>query len=732
MSKIGIFKPDERQRETNTILSMLQVQLNHSVIELEGHGEDGACPVIYPEPSLRFMDFASTLGKTEELHYELAVFRLASALFDEVDLKLNEDTPRDIVENVIRLRRKNNVANWIRWYVDDVVRNEARSQIASPNHNSGERIIFSYLSGGFFEEACRQALEMGNVRLATLLAQANGGGNDDEFRLDLLDQLSVWRTGGTDALISPEYRRVIELLSGSLTISKGNGKRDETERVDDLAIATGLDWVRTFSLFLHFDQRFEAGIEDSVNAYEASIGQGEGDDVIVPPLPPHVERDLKPGSKRFRDVLRKGTYPSDVVFAMLKLFSQRDYPLEGLLDPRQYGPSSCNFGLAFHLAQLLSRVLGVRDFGDRIDLGIDGEALARLENWRGNSAGHDNLCVHYAMQLEVVGLWTWSAFVLLHLELRESRKASLVALLARNVTKLSAERGGEDGQERNAAEAFLVDTLKVPVEWIHEARADAAGYCQDRFAEYEHLMRAHQYGRAHEVAICFLAPEGMIRHDFALILDLFTPFRKSAIAPAEDDADQEMATADTMAADMIEVPGWQAGGQVYLDYIAACRSLPWLVATHAPSLVAALDSELRSNKSQINTEETIALISDTMGPEAAAVARRIEGMAAKIPRLVQRVNELFDGIVGARGQPTTITVARSQMVASLHNCVRSLKATRTLCRLATYLPSLDVELGDGKVESTVDSAPSGGPPVEVENLHFMANAYCAALVEGSA
>lgn len=752
--------PTTKARSTAKAIAMLKTQLAHSTVEVN---DDDGCPVAYPNDALRFHDFASTLEGDKGAHYDVAIFRLASALFDEIDLKLpagrDEPIDRSLLDEVTRMRRKNNVANWIRWYVGDAMRSEVRAQMAAPTKTSGEHIVFSYMSAGYLEDACKHAIEIGDVRLATLLAQAEAGGNDDEFRLDLLDQLSVWRTGGADTFISPEYRRVFELLSGNVLLSKGNGKRDAADRVDDVTIAGGLDWVRAFSLFLHYDQRFEAGLEETVAAYESSIGVGEGDNVVVPPLPPYLERDVKPGSKRFRDLIRSGAYQQDVLFALLKLFAQpSEFEVENLAQPLSYGPDKCSYGPAFHLIQIFAKVLRNRDLSDRVDLGVEVGALAQENNVQGNSARYDNLCVSFAMQLETLGEWTWAAFVLLHLELANSRREAIIALLARNVEKLApitksgdraypTSRGETGSDDFNSETKFLVHTLKVPEEWIHEARADLAGWRQDRYAEYNHLLRANLYGRAHDVAVCYLAPEGIIRHDFALLLDLFAPFR------SHGDAHDHEGGEGAALRDEIDIPGWSSGGQVYLDYIAVCRSLPWLVATHSPALVRVADSaeaalQRQDGANRESAEDIFALIESIVGAEAAVAARRIERMACRIPSVVQRVSELFEGPAAARGHGTTMMVARSQMVASLHNCARSLKATRALGRLATLLPALDVDLHiqlprdelaaatslQGAAEGVAaasDECRGGGfapPPVEIESLHFLANAYCDALV----
>ncbi|MCO5614262.1 hypothetical protein L7F22_068542 [Adiantum nelumboides] len=274
---LAIFPSNEERRQRARVEALLDEQLKHSVIDDD---EDGDCPVVYPAPGLRFSHFVGALEGGEDSHYLTAVFKLGVALFDEVDLKLDigAEQASDLVDEVITLRRRNNVANWIRWYVGDTIWDEVRSHLASTGKNAGERSIFSYLSGGYFEEACKQAIDSGDVRLATLIAQASSGGEEDEFRLDLLDQLSVWRSSGADVLISTEYRRIFELLSGNVTWSRGNGKREESEAVRDLSIVGGLDWVRTFALYLHYDAHFDSSLAEALQRYEANIVDGDDDE----------------------------------------------------------------------------------------------------------------------------------------------------------------------------------------------------------------------------------------------------------------------------------------------------------------------------------------------------------------------------------------------------------------------------------------------------------------------
>lgn len=99
-ARLDIFRGDDARGQEELILSLLDVQLRNSIIDVDEDDEVGgdACPAIYPDPRLRFKYFASTLDDSlsdakgaHSKRYELAVFRLASALFDEIDLRLDAE-----------------------------------------------------------------------------------------------------------------------------------------------------------------------------------------------------------------------------------------------------------------------------------------------------------------------------------------------------------------------------------------------------------------------------------------------------------------------------------------------------------------------------------------------------------------------------------------------------------------------------------------------------------------
>ena len=164
--------------------------------------------------------------------------------------------------------------------------------------------------------------------------------------------------------------------------------------------------------------------------------------------------------------------------------------------------------------------------------------------------------------------------------------------------------------------------------------------------------------------------------------------------------------------------------------------MPWLVGTHAANIVNAMETIYPIDRTEeIDLRVALQNISSSFGSEIAEAVRKIDRIASRIPNLLQRIDELFDNFIGAKGDPTTIMVARKQMIQSVHNCIRSLKATRVLAKLATFIPSLNVDLSvmadqETPVNNLVGSALSSR--IEIENLHFMANAYCSAMVESNA
>ena len=75
----------------------------------------------------------------------------------------------------------------------------------------------------------------------------------------------------------------------------------------------------------------------------------------------------------------------------------------------------------------------------------------------------EDLHMDFAAQLESMGLWQWSVFVLLHLKNPQKRSKLVRDCLSRNVIP-----SDEDSAEK---EVFLQDRLGIPLKWIAAAKA---------------------------------------------------------------------------------------------------------------------------------------------------------------------------------------------------------------------------------------------------------------------
>ena len=101
-----------------------------------------------------------------------------------------------------------------------------------------------------------------------------------------------------------------------------------------------------------------------------------------------------------------------------------------------------------------------------------------------------------------------------------------------------------DDIEEGVRLSFLEDTLKIPRQWIYEAKALRARHAGDHLLEAEYLISADAHAEAHRTILQQVAPVAIIsgnRDNLKKILAKFDP--------------------------STQPEGWGLGGQVYLDFI---------------------------------------------------------------------------------------------------------------------------------------------------------------------
>ncbi|VDB88876.1 unnamed protein product [Peniophora sp. CBMAI 1063] len=504
---------------------LLQLHLSKSPIVI---GSDGV-PTADPSPTLDFASFASLFPSTDH-SFEAQLFRLGHALFDELNLGLGHSVDVSVRERIHGIRRKAALSEWLEDAVAPVVEADLRRL---PAEASAAR-AFSFLSGHQIEEACEAALANGDVRLATLLAQAGG---DDDFRADIGEQLEVWRNDRVDAHIPEDIRRIYGLLAGEVDRLEGSDGTG-VERCAEVLIARGLDWKRTLGLHLWYSKPLEAPIAEVFDAYDAH--REAHPERTAAPRPWYLtESTLSPSAWN----TPRDDALDDALYNLIRLYADPQFTLSSLMVPHSFGPSPVDYALLWHMYIILSRCLRAKDFGDRDEpdagaMSQDGDEDERVE---GHSPSADILASSYAHQLEQAGLIQEAAFVLLHIESSVGREKAIKDLLARSAPLL------DDWVMRG-----LAGSLKIPLAWVNEAKAI---YCYSQgevWDAYELYMQAGLYGAAHDIAVLELAPEAVIRDDLELLGSLFT---RIAGHPVE---------------------GWHVRGKAYLDYVDILTKLPEL------------------------------------------------------------------------------------------------------------------------------------------------------------
>ncbi|QRV91192.1 nucleoporin [Ceratobasidium sp. AG-Ba] len=466
---------------------LLDFQIKNTDVEVD---EDGV-PTATPNSDIRFHHVADLFGPDDRSH-ESSVWRLGSALFDEINLRLAEDVSPDIRKHVDAMRRRAALAKWLQLAVAPSVEFDLRELNGSTSANRA----FLMLTGNQVARATEVAMESNEMHLATLVSQIGG---DEEFRRDIESQLAKWKDQKIDAHIDVWIRKIYALLAGIVDHIQGS------KEGGDIVIAQGLDWKRAYGLHLWFGGSFSSPVVDSLNSYETAC-----DHSLLSTAAPHpwyIERPSSIDSSALTWTVAGENAPKDALFEVVKLAMDEAIPLDAVLYPRAFGPSPVDYRISWHIYMLLAHVLRKRDVSDR-SITVDGESD---EVYATYSHKADVMTSNYASQLENLGLWWYSAFVLLHLQEPEGRSIAIKSLLARHIEELDSER-----------EEFLLNQLCVPAEWIAEAKAVLLQYSNQSYRAFECFVAAGQVKPAYDMAMRDLAPEAAIRNDFDLLTALFT------------------------------------------------------------------------------------------------------------------------------------------------------------------------------------------------------------------
>ena len=170
----------------------------------------------------------------------------------------------------------------------------------------------------------------------------------------------------------------------------------------------------------------------------------------------------------------------DTCYHLIKLYCNSNHSLADLIAPLNHSSNQLDYRLSWHLTM----------------------ALNALKYNQITSNCLENLHHSFANQLQAIGLWHWSIFVLMHIGDKKRREQYVQLYISKNVSS---------SVDVNESEKFIINELNVPAELVFEYKALRAKYEHLYENQIELLMRAHKWNEAHLVLVEFLAPDYFIQ-----------------------------------------------------------------------------------------------------------------------------------------------------------------------------------------------------------------------------
>jgi nuclear pore complex protein Nup98-Nup96 len=453
----------------------------------------------------KFIDFISDQDPRDpgSMHEKL-IWELASILFDPIDI------PEDLKNfpAAFKFLRKDNLSAFWEKLVE-----QASLKLTSMAKSSEEKAI-ALLSGHRIPDACNNLLMGKNFHLATLVALLDG---NESVRKNIREQLNEWSKARVLSEISQPIRAIYEILAGNVCVCDGVKGAPIEDRIDSFVMSKrfGLDWRQAFGLRLWYAISSSDELEQAVQKFAEDLQQ---DKESAKPFAWYVEQNISPlwDDQHLEE-------REDLLWGLLKLYSDRTTNLQAVLRPENSQLSPLNMRLSWQLSQTLT-ASGKCSYGDDAD------------------EKSDQLTLSFAAQLTNDGHWLDAVFVLLHLSSPSTCAKSIQDHLARHAGRI----GSEDGPVFNT----LVEDFKIPPSWVWQAKALYMRAVQkDPKREVECLIRAEAFDEAHRTFCKDVAPTAVIERDYETLRKLITGFVDSYTG----------------------INDWHLGGAIYADYLAVLR-----------------------------------------------------------------------------------------------------------------------------------------------------------------
>ncbi|KAF4323292.1 hypothetical protein BBO99_00002254 [Phytophthora kernoviae] len=307
-------------------------------------------------------------------------------------------------------------------------------------------------------EASEMAMECGDFRLATLIAQAASYEGSD-FRNLLETQMAQWSENGTLDFMDKTLVLVYSVLAGSVEVLSAQK-------------GASMSWISCLALFLWYKRGPSTPLKSAMLLYEDAV-------------------DKQLAASSLSQFAAADTDKYDVLMELMKLYIEDAASLCKVLSPSGFmtqGAHHLDYELSWHLHSVL------RAIGYKLD-----------RQWESHI--HQN----FIRQLESSGLWEDAVYVALNISDANERESSCRELLFRNADILAS-----DVSKREE----LCMRLNIPTEWVSEALAVRAVSKQEHHDEIAHWIAARHYEEAHACLISHVAFPCMFGEEKDILMQL--------------------------------------------------------------------------------------------------------------------------------------------------------------------------------------------------------------------
>ena len=421
------------------------------------------------------------------------LYELAHILFDDYDdkytVRLNSQDKTALDFRIRRDRLSTFLAAQIESHTDQ-----------QPSNMEQEEVAILRLASKDVTGACQALLRAKDFNLALLVAQIEQG--DKISQGNIAAQLAAWKDQNIIGEMSDPIRALYELLSGNTSVSygKSSGPLEDRASTFKLAERFDLNWLQGFGLHLWYGKQKNDSLATSIRDFVRKVDLNEvpfpGDDDDV----------------------------EDPLWVLLNLYASGK---SGLALPQSLSSLSTPFdcSITFQMHQALSTRMS--------DLPVD-SALA------------DQLASDLAFQYSASGSYLEAIYALMHLSDPLAREASIRDLLAAHAASLPDPASESSAKTRQGQFWYaLALGLRVPQQWIFEAKALYARSRNQSNLELHYLVLAELWAQSHECFCRRVAPRLVVDEDWAELQKSLTGFGTN---PER------------------RVPGWNQGGGIYSDF----------------------------------------------------------------------------------------------------------------------------------------------------------------------